>query len=544
MSHEPGETSSPLEKLEKIDTATSQKPAELVPDVESILEAIEVGSADDGEPDEKQNNKDLEKAPTRASRASSKKSRRSVTTAQDWDGPDDPENPYNWSTWKKMRHFWPTAFLAFAVTVGSSLISPANQALQEAFHVSRTAAIVPLTVFVVGLGLGPLIAAPLSEMYGRTIVYKITAPIYILFLAGAGESKTFGSLVVCRFLAGVAGAPVLAVGAGTNADMFLPRNRAPATSTFIMMPFLGPSMGPLIGGFAVYFKNWQWTVWANIIIAGFAFLTCLPMSETYKKIVLQKRAKRHGLPPPPGPNARTWKYWKTLFSTTLIRPGHMLFTEPIVILFAIYNAFTFCVQFAFFPAFPLVFGGVYGFNTWQTGLAYLGLGIGVLLAALTAMLTDRFIYRKKHAKAQAEGKGQVAPEERLWAGMLGAVGLPIGLFWFAWTARSDVHWISPILAGIPFAWGNLALFLSASMYQIDVYGPLNGASAMAANGLLRYVLGGCFPLWTVQMYEAMGIGWATSLLGFICVLLLPIPYVFYKFGPGIRKSSRYSVFKN
>lgn len=83
-------------------------------------------------------------------------------------------------------------------------------------------------------------------MYGRTIVYKITAPIYILFLVAVGESTTFGSLVVCRLLAGLAGAPVLAVGAGTNADMFLPRDRALSGAFFIMMPFLGPSMGPLI----------------------------------------------------------------------------------------------------------------------------------------------------------------------------------------------------------------------------------------------------------------------------------------------------------
>lgn len=86
-----------------------------------------------------------------------------VTTAQDWSGPDDPDNPLNWSTWKKSYHFWPIAFLAFSVTVGSSVISPANQGIQEYFNVSRTAAIVPLTVFVIGLGLGPVIAAPLSE---------------------------------------------------------------------------------------------------------------------------------------------------------------------------------------------------------------------------------------------------------------------------------------------------------------------------------------------------------------------------------------------
>ena len=63
------------------------------------------------------------------------------------------------------------------------------------------------------------------------------------------------------------------------------------------------------------------------------------------------------------------------------------------------------------------------------------------------------------------------------------------LFWFAWTARSSIHWISPVLSGIPFAWGNLAIFISSALYLVDVYGPLNGASAMAANGLMRYTMG-------------------------------------------------------
>lgn len=83
--------------------------------------------------------------------------------ADDWDGPDDPANPQNWSGFKKTYHFFPIAFISFAVTVGSSIVSPANEDFQRAFGVSRTAAILPLTVFVIGLGLGPIIAAPLSE---------------------------------------------------------------------------------------------------------------------------------------------------------------------------------------------------------------------------------------------------------------------------------------------------------------------------------------------------------------------------------------------
>lgn len=99
------------------------------------------------------------------------------------------------------------------------------------------------------------------------------------------------------------------------------------------------------------------------------------------------------------------------------------------------------------------------------------------------------------------------------------------------------------MAGIPFAWGNLCVFISAATYLIDVYGPLNGASAMAANGLARYTIGAAFPLFTFQMYSTLGIGWATSLLGFISLAMLPIPLIFFRFGPGIRAKSNYDTLK-
>ncbi|KAK5734895.1 hypothetical protein LTR17_008528 [Elasticomyces elasticus] len=79
------------------------------------------------------------------------------------------------------------------------------------------------------------------------------------------------------------------------------------------------------------------------------------------------------------------------------------------------------------------------------------------------------------------------------------------------------------------------------MYLIDVYGALNGASAVAANGLLRY--GMVFPLFTFQMYERLGIAWATSLLAFISLAMVMIPFVFFKFGPRIRAKSQYSTLK-
>ena len=81
------------------------------------------------------------------------------------------------------------------------------------------------------------------------------------------------------------------------------------------------------------------------------------------------------------------------------------------------------------------------------------------------------------------------------------------------------------------------------MYLIDTYAALTAASAIAANGLLRYIMGGTFPLFTIPMYERLGIGWATSLLGFISLAMLPIPWVLYKWGPQIRDASKFETNK-
>jgi len=433
--------------------------------------------------------------------------------------------------------------LIHSSTFGSSVYTPAFQEVAERFNVSNTAALLGVSLYVVGLGFGPMLAAPVSETYGRRIVYRVSLPISMLFTLGAGFSRSFASLLVCRFFAGFAGSPVLAVGAGTNADLFPPRYRAAATSCFLLAPFLGPALGPFLGGFAAQYKTWRWTQWITLFIAVGVYLISLPMGETYKKAILEKRAKKLGLEPPKKVGPSGFAAVKFLFTVTLLRPVHMLFFEPIVGFLSLYNAFTFSILFAFFEAFPIVFAGIYHFDTSQVGLAFLAVGLGVVLGVVSAIACDRILYQKQHRKALSEGRTVVAPEHRLYAAMLGSLGIPIGLFWFAWTARSSVHWIVPIIASVPFAWGNISIFISAALYLVDTYGSLNGASAVAANGLLRYGMSAAFPLFTVQMYHKMGIDWATSFLGFVSLAMLPIPWVLFVYGPKIRSKSHYETLK-
>ena len=132
----------------------------------------------------------------------------------------------------------------FSSTFGSSVYTAGTPDVEKRFHVSETAAILPLSLYTLGLAFGPMIAAPLSETYGRKGVYIYTLPVSLLFTLGAGFSQNFGSLLVCRFFAGLFGSPVLAVGGGTNVEIWKPIHRAAATSMFLLAPFLGPAFGP------------------------------------------------------------------------------------------------------------------------------------------------------------------------------------------------------------------------------------------------------------------------------------------------------------
>ena len=103
----------------------------------------------------------------------------------------------------------------------------------------------------------------------------------------------------------------------------------------------------------------------------------------------------------------------------------MLLVEPIVVLITLYNAFTFSILFAFFAAYPYVFGSVYNFNAWQTGLTFLGIAVGVVLAGATGVVIDRYVYQPQHRKALTEGKSGLPPERMLYASMAGTFGVPI-----------------------------------------------------------------------------------------------------------------------
>ncbi|KAF2094071.1 MFS general substrate transporter [Rhizodiscina lignyota] len=456
-----------------------------------------------------------------------------------WSEPTNLDNPRNWSFGRKVYHTFVTAIYAFTVTFMSSIYASGYADVGRHFNVSESVSLLGVALFCFGLAFGPVLAAPLSETFGRSLIYKTTLPISIFFVIGSAVSKTFAGLVICRFFAGFFCSPGLSVGGGTNADLWGPSARGSihlaASATSPTHCFV--ATGPVIGGFVEEKKGWRWLEWTIVFFAIPTSFSAIFMSETYKKTILERNMKRDGLSP--NANVEWVTALKAWISVSLIRPLAMLFGELITLLFGLYVALNFGILYSFLAATPFVFETVYGFDRGKVGLTFLSLCAGTIFATGTYALIDTFYYRKKLRKGAAAGVPEsVVPEDRLYAAMVGSFGLPIGLFWFGWTARQDIHWISPVLAMFPFAWGNVCVFTSAVTYLIESYGPAFGASALASNGFARYIFAAAFPLFTGKFYRALTIPWATSLLGFVSLLMIPIPWGLYKWGSIVRKRSR------
>lgn len=189
----------------------------------------------------------------------------------------------------------------------------------------------------------------------------------------------------------------------------------------------------------------------------------------------------------------------------------------------------------FFAAMPIVFDTGRGWSEGITGLSFLGILVGILFSAV-ATFPMYYRYRRRALSTV----GRVPPEARLLDTFVGAILLPVGLFWFAWTCQPSIHWMVPIAAGIPFGYGMITVFLPILNYLIDAY-TIYAASVLAANASLRSTFGAAFPLFTTPMYKNLGIHWASSVPAFLALACVPLPFLFYRYGAGIRKRCHYAA---
>ncbi|RDW76923.1 major facilitator superfamily protein-4 [Coleophoma cylindrospora] len=436
---------------------------------------------------------------------------------------NDPENPKNWSKGKKWYCTLVVAFTCFVVAFNSGIVTSDLTGVSKTFNVSDEVSLLTITLFVVGFGVGPLCFAPLSEMYGRQPVYISTLFLAVVFIIPGARAGNIGTLLVTRCIDGIAfSAPMVLVG-GTLSDIWRAEERGVPMAAFSAAPFMGPVIGPLVGGFLSDAKGWRWLYWMQLILSGTVWLLItLTLPETYAPALLSRRARKLRKstgnsrliteaelnPRPLGDKLRL----------ILLRPMQLLVLEPIVLLMSLYMAVLYGLLYMFFVAYPIVFQEGKGYNAGITGLMFIPIALGVLVAAACSPMVN------KHYLKLSQRYGKNPPAElRLIPMMYSCWLVPIG----------------PCFAGFPVGLGFILIYNSANNYIVDSY-QNQAASALAAKTFLRSLWGAGVVLFTTQMYHRLGYEWAGSLLAFISLACCAIPFAFYFYGARIRKLSRFA----
>lgn len=458
-----------------------------------------------------------------------------------WYGDDDPENPYNWPFLYKLWVNLLLFIMTMSVYMGSSIVSPSIPDLAQYFGVSEVVATLSMSLFVWAYGFGPCLLSPITEIswVGRNGPYIVGLGLFTIMQIPNALVNNIAGYMVLRFISGFLGSPVLATGGATVGDIW--RIDGGFMNGLAFWGFGacgGPTIGPLLSGYAVQNLGWRWSFWPLLCFNGLVWIVLFfTFPETSGQTILTRRARQ--LRNQTGND----KYRSrgeiedrkislgALLYETLCRPMQLTATEPVLLCSNIYIAYLYGIMYCFFEAFPLTLQGKHGFPLGAMGVAYISgyVGVGITFIVFCIYNLKLVIPRFK--------SGKWRPEYRMEPAFIGGLLFPISVFWFGWTTFSAVHWIVPIIAFAFFCAATFLLFQGFLAYIGENF-PRFLASAYASNGLFRALVGGAFPLFATQMFNRLTLQGGCSLLGGLAALLIPITIVFYMFGDKLRAMSK------
>lgn len=172
----------------------------------------------------------------------------------DFAGPADPYRPANWPLRKKVTTTLLYGLVTMSATWASSCYSPGTAQVAAEFGVGSQVAVLGTSLFLIGFGVGPLLWAPLSEVYGRRLAVFVPMFVAACFSFGSAASKDFQTLMLTRFWgAFFASAPVTNTG-GVLGDLYGPEARGVAMAGYAMAVVAGPSLGMFVYSFVCLFS--------------------------------------------------------------------------------------------------------------------------------------------------------------------------------------------------------------------------------------------------------------------------------------------------
>ncbi|KAJ6145114.1 Efflux pump bik6 [Penicillium chermesinum] len=458
----------------------------------------------------------------------------------EFDGPDDPYMPLNWPFRKKILTTICYGLTTCWITFASAVYSAGISAIGEDFNVGSEVTATGISLVLFGFAAGPLLWAPLGEVYGRK--WTVLVPYFIagVFSFGTATAKDIQTVLITRFFTGFFGsAPVTSTG-GVMADIWRPQQRGIAIVAYAITLVVGPTMAPIVGSAVTSsYLGWRWTEYlSGIVMVSQFVLDALVLEESYAPLYSHTRPGDYDLKPKIGPYTPRQQEEldisvKELAHKYLIRPFQMLAT-PICLLMSIYASFVYAILYANLESVPIEYQQVRGWSPVVASLPFIALLIGIFCAAAINIYNNDYYFKQFRANGN-----KPVPEARLPPMMVGSFAFTAGLFIFAWTSSPHINYWPSIIGMALIGLGFTTIFQSALNYLIDTFTRFS-ASAVAANTFLRSGMAGAFPLFVVPMYRSIGVDWGVTIFGAISAVLIPVPFMFFFWGKQIRGRGQWS----
>ena len=403
------------------------------------------------------------------------------------------------------------------------------------------------------MGIMPVVWASISEHFHvRRIIFLVAMVIYSASSLGAAFVQNIWVLVVLRCIQSMGVSSGQSVGSGYISDLYPIEQRGAAFGKYMFGAVFGPLLGPILGGLLTMSSmGWRATFWFCFSFGIFIFIITflftpetfrdeakfeqqLPIFEKDSNSQLSTRTTVSDVPDT-----------KTIDNNDIdkedlpkkrfnpFKPFGLL-RHPFIFMVALTGGFFFGAMFATETILPSAFEKTYGLNSWQTGLCYLGAGIGNICGTFVGgRLSDRLLLRSRRLRG-----GIPLCEDRLTANIwaAGLFCVPLGCLIFGWVVEYKLSFWGAIVGFGIQCFGNMQVMSTCTAYLVDAV-PGRGSSVTAATGFVRMTLSCVLTVVATPMVQALGAGWTCTLFACLSWVGMLLLFILKIYGEPIRSWS-------
>jgi MFS family permease len=404
---------------------------------------------------------------------------------------------------------------------------------------TKSASVLLVTIWELGEAAGPLLIAPLSELFGRAPLFHSCNGLFVFATVLAALSTSVPMFISARALTGLAVAGNV-LNPAIVGDMFISEERGAAMSLIMLAPLLGGAVGPSISGAIAEKAGWRVVVWMSAGLAALCeLLFILFFRETYEVKILKKRASK--LRAETG-NQELRTIWdetgrsgRQLLVDSILRPIIILSGSSILQLMSLFGSVSFAYFYVMSTTFPDILQDRYGLSPTMIGLSFMSFSAGSSISVFICKYFLDGIYVLLRNRNKDQGK----PEYRLPMVIFGGFALPLSLAFYGWTAEKILPFPLPLVATGLIGFVLIYAYIPLMTYVVDAFGRYS-ASALTGLIVMRCLMGTFLPLIVEPLVDAYGYGWGMTMIAGASLILAPIPLLVYKYGHKWRQSSKYT----